>query len=90
MGDMQYYTSSGNIEYVIMESKKMEEEMRRVGYEKGIYAIKLVLGQALSMAEKKEEAIEVYLTTINDNIMNINGKKRLHLRLMGLYLDTND
>ena len=90
MGDMQYYTSSGNIEYVIMESKKMEEEMRRVGYEKGIYAIKLVLGQALSMAEKKEEAIEVYLTTLNDNIMNINGKMRLHLRLMGLYLDTND
>ena len=87
MGEMQLYSSNGNTEYVIMEAQKVKDEINRLGYDRGISVVNLVLGQALSTAGKKKEAIEVYQSIVEANVINENGMMRIHSRLMGLFID---
>lgn len=85
-GLMQYSSTAGNTEYVILESQKMEEELKRVGYEGGIQVVRMTLAQAYANSEKYDKAIAVYKKLLNeDTTINKLGKIKVNGRLCNLY-----
>ena len=85
VGEMQYSTTNGQTEYVILESKKMTEELKRVGFGEGSFAVSLVLGNALTTAGRQDEAIKVYQDVLEQKTGNRNGRIRIHSRLANIY-----
>ena len=89
-GLMQYMSSAGEIEHVIIESQNMAKEAERLNFEAGINVVLMTLGQALTHGGRVDEAIDVYHQILERNDINTNGKMRVHHRLAALYRDKKE
>lgn len=84
-GQMQYHSSTGDTEYVILQAENMAKELKRIKYDAGLGIVLLTLGQALGIADRTDEAIKVYQDALALNTTNDLGKMKFHYRLASLY-----